>query len=244
MEYMRATQLAFEGCEVYRHEWMKNNIVRKIVKEVGDKLYVFYRDTGEEIPYMPTDEDRRAGDWGLTRMKITSAPESPLSTKRETKMLWGVAAVFVFFWYMLVSEAQADSIDINLASKHYGNEVELNESNYGIGYSLDINDAWQARIGAYDNSFKKVSVYFMAQGHKTLYRNIDIAINIGCVTGYSNIEHLDLETTNKNLCQFLLQPVMIYHVNKNHAIEIGYIPPVGRSKSSMFTMQYRWFFDS
>lgn len=94
---------------------------------------------------------------------------------------------------LLCNDAQADSIDLNLTSWHGDKTYKYNDinksplSNFGLGYTKDINHHWQGQVGFFKNSYNKNSLYVLTNlKHEMKRWNWGVAF--GFVTGYDDIE--------------------------------------------------------
>ena len=124
-------------------------------------------------------------------------------------------------------------LDLNLASRHsrdnYGTGA-YNEDNFGLGVAYAWRNDWDLKLGFFDNSYDKTSVYAGAIWHKDFYRgNWTIAPGVGLllVTGYENTPE-DAPV----VAPLLLPAVSIGH--RAMRANIGYVP---FGKVDFFTFQ-------
>ncbi len=74
-----------------------------------------------------------------------------------------ITKIICIIWTTLIfiPIADADSIDVNLISKHIDTKYNFNEENFGLGYTKDFHPHWQGKVGFYKNSYNKDSIYAM-----------------------------------------------------------------------------------
>ncbi|MBX2809663.1 MAG: hypothetical protein KTR20_13645, partial [Cellvibrionaceae bacterium] len=87
------------------------------------------------------------------------------------------------------------TLDINTASKHenshYGHNQTYNESNDGIGLSFGYSENIDIKLGYYDNSYHKTSIYtgFVLNKDYYIYNDFVISPGVGLMfaTGYDKV---------------------------------------------------------
>ena len=84
------------------------------------------------------------------------------------------------------------TISINLLTKHYAsperyNMKAFNEDNVGVGFDLAVPDSQHTYlVGYYRNSFNKNSVYAAKNFLLKQYRDLELTLAAGLVSGYHN----------------------------------------------------------
>ncbi|MFV2055141.1 MAG: hypothetical protein ACC707_01685 [Thiohalomonadales bacterium] len=168
--------------------------------------------------------------------------------------------IFIAVFLLISLNANADSLDVNIASLHVGSSnYNFNQENLGLGYTYDISDYLDASAGFYKNSYYKTSTYLMIGLHQDMGW-WDFGFKFGVVTGYDDIavkngctgsHNMGRYTTierpfcekgnglkNYDKYQIMAMPTLTVK-HDNHALQIGLIPGV---KVSAFTLQYRFLF--
>ncbi len=168
-----------------------------------------------------------------------------------------------FLIYVVIySIANADSLDFSLMSFHFDDTYDYNESNFGIGYTKEFNNKVAGKIGSYNNSYDKNSIYALI-GIKQSFGSLSFGLNAGFVTGYDNIsgkaqyrevsrtttyghhyKYVDtviIENKPKNLnkYQFMILPTVSYTFHKKHRFELGFIPSQTADAVDVVTLQYQ-----
>lgn len=95
-------------------------------------------------------------------------------------------------------------VDINIASKHFCDcGDDLNEENFGLGVTYELNDFAEAKIGFYENSFYQHSNYagvnFFYTPPTYGYSErwiVEPGVMIGLVSGYQQTANDALEISN------------------------------------------------
>lgn len=140
----------------------------------------------------------------------------------------------------------ADSVDVNLASHHskpcytlyagIGNEkcIPYNNSNPGIGITLDIMSHVTFSGGVYYNSFNYLSTYVgIAIEDRFTYGDVMVGYGISnyLVTGY------DRTTLTDNVIMYVPVPKIMIGTNK-YWINVGVLPAIkGRLNATVLMLQ-------
>lgn len=139
--------------------------------------------------------------------------------------------IIAILFLMLSANVMADRLVINLASKHFGADKELNEFNPGLGYEWQFNhNTWKMTAGAggYQNSYDNLSVYgtFGIEKGK-------LGLLAGLASGY---EHTDTG----------ILPIMAGYFQQNFAPNVGFrilaapgpgIVGIDKSSDAVFALQ-------
>ena len=77
----------------------------------------------------------------------------------------GMFAVLVFYAFLpTIAQGATYTLDVNLTSWHTERWArrELNQHNAGLGVTVDLTPNWSASVGFYRNSYRRTSVYLLA----------------------------------------------------------------------------------
>ncbi len=127
----------------------------------------------------------------------------------------------------VASAAQHDLwLDVNLTSKHLYTDytTDLNQRNFGLGLTYNLKEKTALKVGFYENSFKKLSTYAMADvstGFWTKYTKI--GISGGLVTGYAHTNGQYAQIYNN--VQIMVLPHIDVVIN-NFSVDVGVLPKV------------------
>ncbi len=159
-------------------------------------------------------------------------------------------------------DVHADELNVNLTSWHSDTSYNYNNKNYGLGYTKDFDHHWQGKVGFYQNSYDKQSLYAMANLKHDM-KNWRWGVQFGFVTGYDKIKpvyttkkeyHDDDEghkrsknevsgkVENLNALQFIVLPAATWKITKKHSITIGYMPSFSKDTFSFATAAYNYTF--
>lgn len=119
-----------------------------------------------------------------------------------------------------------DQITTGFLSKHLGTDRRYNENNTGIGATTRDG----LMFGVYQNSLNKPSLYAAKEWKTEPYQigpfGFQAGLLGGAVTGYRN--HINP----------LLMPEVIGLLGE-HALALGFVPPVKNVTPATFALQYR-----
>ena len=97
----------------------------------------------------------------------------------RTEILFVILSGLFLIW----QDAQSDELLVHVASKHMQTSG-LNEVNFGVGYGRTLGGHTEARVGVYNNSYERTSVYAAVSVHTNGY--VQAGVLGGVVTGYNN----------------------------------------------------------
>jgi len=98
----------------------------------------------------------------------------------------GATAISLLLCTGSIHAAERDSLDVNLTSWHADKTYKYNSNNFGLGFTKSINHHWQGKVGFYQNSYNKTSLYAMANLKHDM-KNWRWGVQFGFVTGYDKI---------------------------------------------------------
>ncbi len=177
-----------------------------------------------------------------------------------------ITKIICIIWTTLIfiPIADADSIDVNLISKHIDTKYNFNEENFGLGYTKDFHPHWQGKVGFYKNSYNKDSIYAMIN-LKHDAKRFAYGIQFGFVSGYDKIKPKERTYThthkyrkhykyksykekhtetnkvvNLNALQFMVLPNLTWKITKEHRLQLGVLPSLTKSSISLYTLQYQY----
>ncbi len=99
----------------------------------------------------------------------------------------GILMGFAIGILVFTGDVHADELNVNLTSWHSDTSYNYNNKNYGLGYTKDFDHHWQGKVGFYQNSYNKKSLYAMANLKHDM-KNWRWGVQFGFVTGYDDIE--------------------------------------------------------
>lgn len=151
-----------------------------------------------------------------------------------------VIAIMLLVTILLAVSRQANAytgwLDIHLTTSHahrtytdqFGNNIEYNQNNLGLGLSLPVYSNIDARAGFFKNSFNNTSMYAGADLHMNANRYITVGVNAGVASGYEN------SPANTSTLAPMLMPHITIRIN-NFRSEIGYIPSFDEKQVAFLT---------
>ncbi|MGH1485069.1 MAG: hypothetical protein ACRBCI_02540 [Cellvibrionaceae bacterium] len=147
--------------------------------------------------------------------------------------------VFIVIWMcssqLFALDANEWTLDINTGSKHssetYGKNKYYNEENNGFGMTFGYSDMIDIKIGFFDNSYNKSSVYGGAVFNKDYYIFNDIVVSPGVGLMFTTGYH-DTPIDAPALAPIVYPTITIGH--KTLRSTIGYVP---YGEDTVFTFQ-------
>ena len=133
----------------------------------------------------------------------------------------------VIIFVILAIPCWADEVELHATSYHYSRSQNLNEFNIGAGYNYEFNSKTYATIGAFNNSYDKVSVYAGAKWLPLKKRYFKAGFVAGVVTGYE-------DDTDANEVQPMIIPEVQFKY-RNYYIASRIIPDFGDNSSTAIT---------
>jgi hypothetical protein len=92
----------------------------------------------------------------------------------------------------LITPAIGGELEVHMASKHFDDNFDYNETNLGLGYSHDIFDSVQLTGGGFNNSYDTTSIYAGAKWLPLDFNVFRAGVVVGVVTGYE--DHTDAKS--------------------------------------------------
>ncbi len=144
--------------------------------------------------------------------------------KMNTKNL---AVVIIFT--LLISPCWADELELHATSYHFDehDDDDFNEFNIGAGYNYEFNSKTYAVIGAFNNSYDKLSVYVGAKWLPIDIKFFKAGFMAGLVTGYE-------DDTDANAVQPMIIPEIQFHY-KQFFLASRVIPDFGENSTTAIT---------
>lgn len=124
-----------------------------------------------------------------------------------------------------------NELHAHVASYHFSVDVDLNESNPGLGYRRFFTDRAYLMVGGYQNSIDRFSAYVGAGYEVLSTKYVGGRISIGAVTGYYG------GTTG------YVSPELIFRPTPNWGVILNYIPEyesAGAVETVGLSLVYRW----
>lgn len=136
-----------------------------------------------------------------------------------------VAIIFTLF----ISPCSADELELHVTSYHFDehDDDDFNEFNIGAGYNYEFNSKTYAVIGAFNNSYDKLSVYAGAKWLPIDIKFFKAGIGGGVVTGYE-------DDTDANAVQPIIIPEIQFHY-KQFFLASRFAPDLGENSSAAIT---------
>lgn len=113
-------------------------------------------------------------------------------------------------------------VDVNLASKHLysSHDYDLNQRNYGLGITVK-DDRLSYKAGWFRNSYRKTSIYALANYDIIESRSYSFGFSAGLVSGYADTSG-EAYTITHNV-QVMVLPNVNFRIDRFN-VNIGVLP--------------------